>query len=80
MHLRTDAAIQAYVDLAKQHNLDPCQMALAFVNNQPFVSSTLIGATNMVQLKSNIESISLTLSKDVYEEIDKIRRAFPMLY
>jgi len=80
VHLRTDAAIQAYVDLAKQHNLDPCQMALAFVNNQPFVSSTLIGATNMVQLKSNIESISLTLSKDVYEEIDKIRRAFPMLY
>jgi len=80
VHPRTDAAIQHYVDLAKQHNLDPCQMALAFVNNQPFVSSTLIGATNMTQLKSNIESISLTLSKEVYEEIDKIRRAFPMLY
>jgi len=80
VHPRTDAAIQHYVDLAKQHDLDPCQMALAFVNDQPFVTSTLIGATNMQQLKSNIESISLKLSKEVYEEIDKIRREFPMLY
>jgi len=80
VHPRTDAAIQHYVDLAKQYDLDPCQMALAFVNDQPFVTSTLIGATNMQQLKSNIESITLKLSKEVYEEIDKIRRQFPMLY
>jgi len=80
VHPRTDAAIQHYVDLAKRHNLDPCQMALAFVNDQPFVTSTLIGATNMQQLKTNIESISLKLSKEVYEAIDKIRREFPMLY
>jgi len=80
VHPRTDAAIQKYVDLAKRYDLDACQMALSFVNNQPFVSSTLIGATNMQQLKSNIESISLKLSKEVYVEIDKIRREFPMLY
>ncbi|VAW54665.1 Tas protein, an NADP(H)-dependent aldo-keto reductase [hydrothermal vent metagenome] len=77
---QTDAAIKSYVELAQQHGLDACQMALAFVNNQPFVTSTLIGATNMVQLKNNIDSISLKLSADVYEEIDKIRREFPMLY
>ncbi|HED35554.1 MAG TPA: aldo/keto reductase [Gammaproteobacteria bacterium] len=77
---RTDAAIEAYVNLAKRHELDPCQMALAFVNDQPFVSSTLIGATNMQQLKTDISSISLTLSKEVYAEIDKIRREYPMLY
>ena len=77
---QTDAAIKKYVDLAKQFELDACQMALAFVNDQAFVSSTLIGATNMAQLKSNIDSISLKLPTEVYLEIDKIRREYPMLY
>ncbi len=77
---QTDAAIKKYVALAKQFGLDPCQMALTFVNEQDFVSSTLIGATNMAQLKSNIGSISLKLSAEVYEGIDKIRREFPSLY
>lgn len=77
---QTDAAIKLYVELAKQYELDACQMALAFVNDQPFVSSTLIGATNMQQFKSNIESISLKLPAEVYAGIDKIRRQYPMLY
>ncbi len=77
---QTDAAITKYVELAKKHNLDPCQMALAFVNQQPFVTSTLIGATTMAQLTSNIDSIALKLPAEVYTEIDKIRREFPMLY
>ncbi len=77
---QTDAAIKKYVELAKQYKLDPCQMALAFVNDQDFVSSTLIGATNLEQLKSNIDSISLKLPTEVYLEIDKIRREYPMLY
>ena len=77
---QTDAAIKKYVDLAKQFELDACQMALAFVTGQAFVSSTLIGATNMAQLKSNIDSISLKLPTEVYLEIDKIRREYPMLY
>lgn len=77
---QTDAAIKRYAALAKQYELDVCQMALAFVNGQAFVSSTLIGATNMRQLKSNIDSIFLKLSTEVYQEIDKIRREFPMLY
>jgi aryl-alcohol dehydrogenase-like predicted oxidoreductase len=78
IHAKTDAAIKEYVDLANKHNLDACQMALSFVNNQPFVSSTLIGATNMEQLKNNIDSINLDLSDDVYEEIKRIRRDYPM--
>ena len=77
---QTDAAIKKYITLAKQHDLDVCQMALAFVNSQPFVTSTLIGATTMTQLKSNIDSIALELSDEVYAGIDKIRREFPMLY
>ncbi|HHJ34144.1 MAG TPA: aldo/keto reductase [Gammaproteobacteria bacterium] len=77
---QTDAAIRRYVDLAKLYDLDACQMALAFVNGQNFVNATLIGATNMEQLKNNIDSIALELPAEVYTEIDKIRREFPMLY
>ncbi len=77
---KTDAAIKKYVDLAKQYKLDVCQMAIAFVNGRDFVNSTLIGATNMQQLKSNIDSISLKLPDGIYQEIDSIRREFPMLY
>jgi len=77
---QTDAAITQYINLAKQYEMDVCQMALAFVNEQPFVSSTLIGATNMQQLKSNIDSINLKLPEDVYKAIATIRREYPMLY
>ncbi len=77
---QTDAAIKKYIALAKQHGLDVTQMALAFVNAQDFVTSTLIGATNMEQLKSNIDSISLKLPEEVYKEIDIIRREYPMLF
>lgn len=79
-HPQTEAATRKYVELAKKYDLDPCQMALAFVNKQPFVSSTLIGATNMQQLKSNINSIELKLSSEVISEIEKIRRNHPMPY
>jgi len=75
---QTDAAVSKYVELAKRHELDTCQMALSFVNNQPFVTSTLIGATNMQQLKDNIDSISLSLPVELTEEIEKIRRDHPM--
>lgn len=77
---QAETAIRKYFSLAQQHDLDPCQMALAFVNSRPFVSSTLIGATNMQQLKNNINSIEVNLSKDVLEGIAKIRREHPMPY
>ncbi len=75
---QTDAAVQEYLALARQHDLDPCQMALAFVNNRPFVTSTLIGATNMEQLKMNIDSIHLKLSPEIIGGIGKIREDHPM--
>lgn len=74
----TDTAIEAYITLANEHSLDVCQMALAFVNQQPFVTSNLIGATNMQQLKSNIASIDIELSQDVLSGIKRIRRQYPM--
>ncbi|MFD2228739.1 aldo/keto reductase [Alkalimarinus sediminis] len=73
-----DSATQQYIALAQKHDLDPCQMALAFVNSRPFVSSNLIGATTMEQLKSNIESISVTLSDEVLAGIEHIRRTQPV--
>ncbi len=75
---QTDAAIEAYIALANEHQLDVCQMALAFVNQQAFVTSNLIGATTMEQLKSNIASIDLELLPDVLDGINQIRRQYPM--
>lgn len=78
VHPKTDAAIIKYLELARQYDLDVTQMALAFVNCQPFVTSTLIGATNMQQLKSNIASVELKLPSEVREKIEAIRREHPM--
>jgi aryl-alcohol dehydrogenase-like predicted oxidoreductase len=64
--------------LATRHELDVCQMALAFVNSRPFLTSTLIGATTMAQLKSNIDSINIELSAEVIQGIERIRREYPM--
>lgn len=77
-HANTDTAIEKYIQLAQEHALDPCQMALSFVNCRPFVSSTLIGATNMQQLKSNIDSVDIKLSQEVISGIENIRREYPM--
>jgi aryl-alcohol dehydrogenase-like predicted oxidoreductase len=71
------SATAAYVKLAKNHGLDPAQMALAYVNTRPFLTSTIIGATNMTQLKANIDSIDLQLSEEVLLEIEAIHTRQP---
>ena len=71
------AATERYVALAQQHLLDPAQMALAYVNTRPFLTSTIIGATTMEQLNSNIDSINLTLSTEVLEGIEAIHSEHP---
>ncbi|MHA7878176.1 MAG: NADP(H)-dependent aldo-keto reductase [Saccharospirillum sp.] len=70
-------ATAAYVSLAQQHGLDPAQMALAYVNERPFVTSNIIGATTMAQLKSNIDSHALVLSDDVLSGIEAIHQKHP---
>jgi aryl-alcohol dehydrogenase-like predicted oxidoreductase len=70
------AATQAYVKLARDHGLDPAQMALAFVNSRSFVGSTIIGATSLEQLESNINSIDITLNSEVLEEIESIHKRY----
>ena len=70
-------ATEQYVALAAQHELDPAQMALAYVNTRPFLTSTIIGATTMEQLRSNIASIDLTLSAETLEGIEAIHNQHP---
>ena len=70
-------AIEAYLDLAIKHSLDPAQMALAYVNSREFVTSNIIGATTMDQLKADIGSIDITLSDEVLKEIEAIHLKYP---
>ena len=74
---QADSATEAYVALAKDNGLDPSQMALAFINSRPFLTSNIIGATKMEQLKINIESINIKLSKDIIKEIESIHEKYP---
>ena len=70
------AATQAYVDLAKDHSLDPAQMALAYVTSRSFLTSSIIGATTVGQLQSNLASAELVLSQEVLEAIEAIHQRY----
>lgn len=72
-----DAATAAYVKIAADAGLDPCQMAIAFCLRQPFMTSAIIGATSMEQLKINIAAASVKLSDDVIEAIETVHRKSP---
>ncbi|EHH2449758.1 NADP(H)-dependent aldo-keto reductase [Vibrio vulnificus] len=65
-------ATNAYVSLARDYGLDPAQMALAFVNQRPFVASNIIGATTLDQLKANIESLNVKLEDELLNKIQQI--------
>lgn len=71
-------ATQKYADLAKAHGLTPAQLSLAFVNTRPFVTSNIIGATTMDQLKENIDSINVKLSAEILEGIEAIHTQHPI--
>ena len=71
------AASARYVALAREHGLDPAQMALAYVTQQPFVTSNIIGATTMEQLISNIDSVNVKLSDEVLTGIEAIHKDQP---
>lgn len=74
---QANAATEAYISLAKETGLDPSQMALAYVNSRPFLTSNIIGATTMAQLKTNIESIDIKLTKDTIRAIEEIHEKIP---
>ncbi|PKA82736.1 aryl-alcohol dehydrogenase-like predicted oxidoreductase [Ulvibacter sp. MAR_2010_11] len=70
-------ATSKYYEIAKKHNLSLPQMALAFVRQQPFVTSTIIGATTLDQLSENIESVHVTLSEEILKEINAVHSEIP---
>jgi len=70
-------ATEVYAEIAKKHNLSLTQMALAFVRQQPFVTSTIIGATSLEQLSENIESVNVSLSEEILREINAVHSRFP---
>jgi len=70
-------AISTYIALARKHGLDPAQMAIAFCLSRPFVTSAIIGATTMDQLKADIAAADLQLSQAVLEDIEQIHLDYP---
>jgi aryl-alcohol dehydrogenase-like predicted oxidoreductase len=73
----TEKAVDAYYEIASKHGLDFAQMSLKFLEIQPFVTSVIIGATTMEQLKTNIESVNVNLSDDIVKEINKVQTIYP---
>ncbi len=69
---QAQTACSQYIELARAHGLDPAQMALSYVTQQPFVTSNIIGATSLDQLESNLASLDLKLSTDVLDGIEAI--------
>jgi len=69
--------IKAYVDLAKKYGLTPGQLALSFVNSREFVTSNIIGATSVKQLRENIGSIHIELPDEIISAIEKVHTEFP---
>ncbi|MCP4979781.1 MAG: aldo/keto reductase [Gammaproteobacteria bacterium] len=72
--------IDAYVAIARKHGLDPTQMAIAFCNQRPFVTSSIIGATSLEQLASNIDATGVNLDKAVLDDIQSVYRRHPIPY
>jgi len=70
-------ATRRYLKIAEDNNITLAQMSLAFVNQQPFVTSNIIGASKMEQLKENIDSINVTLSKEILNQINAVHAVIP---
>lgn len=70
-------ATKRYFKIAKHHGLSLTQMSLAFINQQPFLTSNIIGATTLEQLKENIDSINVELSEQIIKEINAVHNAIP---
>lgn len=71
------SATQQYIDIAEKYGISPAQMSLAWINQQEFVTANIIGATRMEQLKENIGSIDIKLSKDCIKEINEVQNSIP---
>jgi len=73
----TNKAVDAYFEIAKKYNFDLTQMSLKFCEIQSFMTSVIIGATTMEQLKTNVESVDIHLSDEVIKEINEVQTIYP---
>ena len=73
----TNVSVEAYFKIAEKYNLNFAQMSLKFCEIQPFITSVIIGATTMEQLKTNIESVNVNLSDEIIKEINEIQKIYP---
>jgi len=74
---RGEIAIEKYVKLAQKYNIAPSTFANAFVINRPFVTSSIIGATSITQLKENIDCLSVNFTKEMHDQIEDIHLSDP---
>ncbi|MBL9074099.1 aldo/keto reductase [Tabrizicola sp.] len=77
---RVFPAVAAYLGVAARHELDPCQMAIAFCRTRPFPTIPIIGATTPEQLRTNIGAAGIALSREVLRDIAETHRAHPAPY
>ena len=73
----TKDAVEEYFGISKKYNIDMSQMCIKFCEIQDFMSSVIIGATTMEQLKTNIESVKVNLDKEIIKEINEIQKKYP---
>ncbi|KRP29680.1 MAG: aldo/keto reductase [Cryomorphaceae bacterium BACL22 MAG-120619-bin32] len=73
----SEKAVALYLEIATKHGLTLSELSLAFINQLPFVTSNIIGATKMDQLKENINSINIDLSVEILEEINAVHLLIP---
>jgi aryl-alcohol dehydrogenase-like predicted oxidoreductase len=71
------SAAAKYFEIAQEHGLSLAQMALAYVNTRPFLTSNIIGATTLEQLKENIDSIHVELSPEIMTAIEAVHQVYP---
>jgi len=69
--------IEKYFNISKKFDLNFAQMSIKFCEIQKFVTSTIIGATTMEQLKTDIESVNVDLSKEIIKEINEVQKIYP---
>ncbi len=77
---RAFAAVDAYLDIARRHGLDPVHMSLAWLRTRPFMGTAIFGASDMNQLERALGSVEVELSDEVLAEINAAHRAHPMPY
>lgn len=75
---RSEPVSHRYIKLAQEHGLDPAPMALAFCLARPFMTSAIIGATTMAQLKSNLSAVTVTLTDELRDGIQAIYEDHPI--